>query len=183
MYKISLSRMYYFISKQMKLIQLCNSEPFYIYKVFQRNVHDNIVSESEYAESHTGNDSNPEDNRPQIEYQKISYKNKIINGTEIYLQIENGKVNQEKEENNSLFCGESTLTGESTSKSSVEWQSSTITKDSETEYPFSSSSRKSSSRWESYTFRKYDEEMLYFHRISAEKLAETGIADSSFSFF
>jgi hypothetical protein len=71
--------------------------------------------------------------------------------------------------------GASTLTSESTSKSSVEWQSSTVTKDSETEYPFSSSSRRSSARWESYTlFRKYDEDMVYFHRVGAQKLTETG---------
>jgi hypothetical protein len=133
------------------------------------------ISESEYADSQT---SNPEDNHPQIEHEKISDEKKIINATEIHRQIENAIVNQEDEENNNLFCGESTLTGESTSKSSVEWRSSTITKDSETENPFSSSSRKSSSRWESYAFRKYDEEMLYFHRISAEKLTETGIVDS-----
>ncbi|RCV24478.1 hypothetical protein SETIT_5G087900v2 [Setaria italica] len=70
--------------------------------------------------------------------------------------------------------GASTLTSESTSKSSVEWQSSTVTKDSETEYPFSSSSRRSSARWESYTlFRKYDEDMVYFHRVGAQKLTET----------
>lgn len=123
----------------------------------------------------TENGHNPDDNHPQVEHEKISDEMKII---------ENGIVSQEKEENNNLFCGESTLTGESTSKSSVEWRCSTITKDSE-EYPFSSSSRKSSSRWESYTlFRKYDEEMLYFHRISAEKLTETGILLSiSFFFF
>ncbi|KAH0449718.1 hypothetical protein IEQ34_020410 [Dendrobium chrysotoxum] len=66
------------------------------------------------------------------------------------------------------------LTGESTSKSSIEWRSSTIFRDSETEYPFSSSSRRSSSNWEFYTlFKKYDEEMFFFDRISAQKLAET----------
>jgi len=71
--------------------------------------------------------------------------------------------------------GASTLASESTSKSSVEWRSSTVTKDSETEYPFSSSSRRSSARWESYTlFRKYDEDMVYFHRVGAQKLTETG---------
>ncbi|WVZ72090.1 hypothetical protein U9M48_020603 [Paspalum notatum var. saurae] len=74
----------------------------------------------------------------------------------------------------SRFGASSTLASESTSKSSVEWQSSTVTKDSETEYPFSSSSRRSSARWESYTlFRKYDEDMVYFHRIGAQKLTET----------
>nr|CAB3472367.1 unnamed protein product [Digitaria exilis] len=78
--------------------------------------------------------------------------------------------------------GASTLTSESTSKSSVEWQSSTVTKDySETEYPFSSSSRRSSARWESYTlFRKYDEDMVYFHRVGAQKLTETGKLAQSF---
>lgn len=84
-----------------------------------------------------------------------------------------GGVQREREEESRL--GASTLTSESTSKSSVEWRSSTVTKDSETEYPFSSSSRRSSSRWESYAlFRKYDEDMVYFHRVGAQKLTETG---------
>nr|BAX24890.1 hypothetical protein [Oryza punctata] len=47
----------------------------------------------------------------------------------------------------------SMLTSESMSKSSVEWRSSTVTKDLETEYPFSSSSRRSSSQWELYAQR------------------------------
>ncbi|KAJ1282793.1 hypothetical protein BS78_03G079100 [Paspalum vaginatum] len=80
---------------------------------------------------------------------------------------------QDRNGDSSRF-GASTLASESTSKSSVEWQSSTVTKDSETEYPFSSSSRRSSARWESYTlFRKYDEDMVYFHRVGAQKLTET----------
>ncbi|CAD5194875.1 unnamed protein product [Musa acuminata subsp. malaccensis] len=66
------------------------------------------------------------------------------------------------------------LTSESTSKSSMEWRSSTNIRDSETECPFSSSSRRSSSNWEKYTwFRKYDEDMTFFDRISAQKLTET----------
>ncbi|KAJ8455980.1 hypothetical protein OPV22_034896 [Ensete ventricosum] len=66
------------------------------------------------------------------------------------------------------------LTSESTSKSSMEWRSSTNLRDSETECPFSSSSRRSSSNWETYTwFRKYDEDMTFFDRISAQKLTET----------
>lgn len=91
---------------------------------------------------------------------------------------ENENENDDKQEDkngDSSRYGASTLTSESTSKSSVEWQSSTVTKDSETEYPFSSSSRRSSARWESYTlFRKYDEDMVYFHRVGAQKLTETG---------
>ncbi|KAL6627511.1 hypothetical protein ACP70R_031237 [Stipagrostis hirtigluma subsp. patula] len=87
------------------------------------------------------------------------------------------KLPEEKEKDDrgdSSRFGASTLTSESTSKSSVEWRSSTVTKDSETEYPFSSSSRRSSARWESYTlFRKYDEDMVYFHRVGAQKLTET----------
>ncbi|RWV78426.1 hypothetical protein GW17_00060614 [Ensete ventricosum] len=72
-----------------------------------------------------------------------------------------------------LQLEEDTL-GASTSKSSMEWRSSTIFRDSETECPFSSSSRRSSSNWETYTlFRKYDEEMMFFDRISAQKLTET----------
>ncbi|WOK97737.1 hypothetical protein Cni_G06445 [Canna indica] len=70
--------------------------------------------------------------------------------------------------------GISNTTSESTSKSSMEWRSSIIFRDSETECPFSSSSRRSSSNWETYTlFRKYDEEMMFFDRISAQKLNET----------
>ncbi|XP_042395392.1 uncharacterized protein LOC121985803 isoform X3 [Zingiber officinale] len=66
------------------------------------------------------------------------------------------------------------LTSESTSKSSMEWRSSAIFSDSVTECPFSSSSRRSSSHWETYTlFRKYDEEMMFFDRICAQKLTET----------
>uniref|UniRef100_A0A804QH71 Uncharacterized protein n=1 Tax=Zea mays TaxID=4577 RepID=A0A804QH71_MAIZE len=88
------------------------------------------------------------------------------------LQDESGKDRNGGD--SSRFGASSTLTSESTSKSSVEWQSSTLTKDSETEYPFSSSSRRSSARWESYTlFRKYDEDMVYFHRVGAQKLTET----------
>ncbi|CAO2185478.1 unnamed protein product [Urochloa humidicola] len=81
---------------------------------------------------------------------------------------------QDDRNGDSSRFGASTLASESTSKSSVEWQSSTVTKDSEMENPFSSSSRRSSARWESYTlFRKYDEDMVYFHRVGAQKLTET----------
>lgn len=72
------------------------------------------------------------------------------------------------------------LTGESTSKSSIEWRSSTILRDSETEYPFSSSSWRSSSNWESYALsHKYDEEVMFFDRISARKLRQTGSSNIS----
>lgn len=67
------------------------------------------------------------------------------------------------------------LTSESTSKSSMEWRSSAIFSDSVTECPLSSSSRRSASHWENYTlFRKYDEETMFFDRICAQKLTETG---------
>ncbi|PKA54119.1 hypothetical protein AXF42_Ash018129 [Apostasia shenzhenica] len=83
------------------------------------------------------------------------------------------KIDQEVQLEREIHGG--SLTGDSTtSKSSVEWRSSAIFRDSETEYPFSSSSRRSSSNWESYAmFRKYDEEMMFFDRISAQKLTET----------
>lgn len=66
----------------------------------------------------------------------------------------------------------------STSKSSSEWRSSTINcRDSGTDDPFSSSSRRSCPNWESYTvFQKYDEEMMFLDRISAQKLHETGMS-------
>lgn len=70
--------------------------------------------------------------------------------------------------------GDSCTVG-STSKSSSEWRSSINYRDSGTEDPFSSSSRRSCPKWESYTvFQKYDEEMMFLDRISAQKLHETG---------
>ncbi|KAI4324647.1 hypothetical protein MLD38_030116 [Melastoma candidum] len=66
--------------------------------------------------------------------------------------------------------GESCTAG-STSKSSSEWRSSITCG---TDEPFSSSSRRSCPKWESYTvFQKYDEEMMFLDRISAQKLHET----------
>ncbi|XP_065864229.1 uncharacterized protein [Euphorbia lathyris] len=76
----------------------------------------------------------------------------------------------EEKEKEEIF-GDSCTVG-STSKSSSEWRSSI--KDSGTEDPFSSSSRRSCPKWESYTvFQKYDEEMMFLDRISAQKLHET----------
>lgn len=44
-----------------------------------------------------------------------------------------------------------------------------------TDDPFSSSSRRSCPKWESYAvYQKYDEEMMFLDRISAQKLHETG---------
>lgn len=75
---------------------------------------------------------------------------------------------QEKEDE---IFGDSCTAG-STSKSSSEWRSSV----NYTEDPLSSSSRRSCPKWESYTmFQKYDEEMMFLDRISAQKLHETGI--------
>ncbi|CAA2994828.1 DUF1666 domain-containing [Olea europaea subsp. europaea] len=82
------------------------------------------------------------------------------------------KLMQEKEEED--IFGD-TLTIGSTSKDSSEWRSSINYRDqSGTDDPFSSSSRRSCPKWESYTvFQKYDEEMLFLDRISAQKLHET----------
>ncbi|WOL02843.1 hypothetical protein Cni_G11562 [Canna indica] len=78
----------------------------------------------------------------------------------------------EQEDVNEALGG--SVTGES-SKSSAEWRNCTISRSSDTECPLSSSSRRSSSNWETYSlFRKYDEEMMFFDRISAQKLVETG---------
>ncbi|KAG6496441.1 uncharacterized protein LOC121990392 [Zingiber officinale] len=67
--------------------------------------------------------------------------------------------------------------GPNSSKSSmeVEWRNSTVSRDSDLECLFSSSSsRRSSSNWETDSiFRKYDQEMMFFDRISEQKLAET----------
>ncbi|XP_021734936.1 uncharacterized protein LOC110740236 isoform X2 [Chenopodium quinoa] len=78
-------------------------------------------------------------------------------------------VDMEKEKER-MF--EDTYTIGSTSKSSSEWRSSI--RDSCTDDPFSSSSRRSCPKWESYAvYQKYDEEMMFLDRISAQKLHET----------
>lgn len=106
-----------------------------------------------------------------------------LNGDENFLvfapsKLESKKLiqSQGKDNNNDEdIFGDSCTVG-STSKSSSEWRSSNINyRDSGTDDPFSSSSRRSCPKWESYTvFQKYDEEMLFLDRISAQKLHETG---------
>lgn len=86
-------------------------------------------------------------------------------------QLETKKLIRVQENKEHEIFGDSTVG--STSKSSSEWRSSINC--SATEDPFSSSSRRSCPKWESYTvFQKYDEEMMYLDRISAQKLHETG---------
>lgn len=86
-------------------------------------------------------------------------------------QVETKKF-KGNERDNEHFCDSCTVG--STSKSSSEWRSSINFRDSGTDDPFSSSSRRSCLKWESYTlFQKYDEEMLFLDRISAQKLHET----------
>ncbi|KAK3021563.1 hypothetical protein RJ639_046088 [Escallonia herrerae] len=87
-------------------------------------------------------------------------------------KTETKKLQVQEKDNEQVF-GDSCTVG-STSKSSSEWRSSINYRDSGTEDPFSSSSRRSCPKWESYTvFQKYDEEMLFLDRISAQKLSET----------
>lgn len=100
------------------------------------------------------------------------------------------KVHEPKKEQERNNIIEETIFGDSctnatTSKSSSEWRSSIFCRDSVsgTDDPFSSSSRRSCPKWESYTiFQKYDEEMLFFDRISAQKLQETGKKNCSDKF-
>ncbi|PON94504.1 Ribosomal protein [Trema orientale] len=85
------------------------------------------------------------------------------------LQVKEKDIIHDHEE----VYGDSCTVG-STSKSSSEWRSSINYRDSGTDDPFSSSSRRSCPKWESYTvFQKYDEEMMFLDRISAQKLHET----------
>lgn len=85
----------------------------------------------------------------------------------------NKKLIFEEKDDEEIY-GDSCTVG-STSKSSSDWRSSIICRDSGTDDPFSSSSRGSCPKWESYTvFQKYDEEMSFLERISAQKLHETG---------
>ncbi|CAH1424711.1 unnamed protein product [Lactuca virosa] len=81
------------------------------------------------------------------------------------------KLELEEKDQEEIF-GDTNTIG-STSKSSSEWRSSINCRDPGYD-PFSSSSRRSCPKWESYTvFQKYDEEMLFLDRISAQKLQET----------
>lgn len=106
--------------------------------------------------------------------------NMFVNASSSKLESKKLVQEQEKDQEHEIF-GDSCTNG-STSKSSTEWRSSI--KDSTTEDPFSSSSRRSCPKWESYTiFQKYDEEMLFFDRISAQKLHETGKSTSFYHFF
>ncbi|CAN6714316.1 unnamed protein product [Malus baccata var. baccata] len=86
-------------------------------------------------------------------------------------QLKNKKFQVQDNKEDEIF--EDSTVG-STSKSSSDWRSSINCRDSATEDPFSSSSRRSCPKWESYTvFQKYDEEMMFLDRISAQKLHET----------
>ncbi|XP_071703198.1 uncharacterized protein [Rutidosis leptorrhynchoides] len=83
----------------------------------------------------------------------------------------NSKYELDEKDKEEIF-GDTNTVG-STSKSSSEWRSSINCRDPSYD-PFSSSSRRSCPKWESYTvFQKYDEEMLFLDRISAQKLQET----------
>ncbi|CAO2818099.1 unnamed protein product [Amaranthus hypochondriacus] len=80
------------------------------------------------------------------------------------------KMEELQKEKEVIF--EDTYTIGSTSKSSSDWRSSI--RDSGTDDPFSSSSRRSCPKWESYAvYQKYDEEIMFLDRISAQKLHET----------
>ncbi|WVZ15729.1 hypothetical protein V8G54_013295 [Vigna mungo] len=86
-------------------------------------------------------------------------------------QLEAKKLIVQEKDDEEIY-GDSCTVG-STSKSSSEWRSSINCRDSGTDDPFSSSSRRSCPKWESYTvFQKYDEEMSFQDRISAQKLQE-----------
>ncbi|RDX82467.1 hypothetical protein CR513_36744, partial [Mucuna pruriens] len=88
-------------------------------------------------------------------------------------QLESTKKLIVEEKDDEEIYGDSCTVG-STSKSSSEWRSSINCRDSGTDDPFSSSSRRSCPKWESYAvFQKYDEEMSFLDRISAQKLHET----------
>ncbi|XWS37652.1 hypothetical protein CRYUN_Cryun19dG0063400 [Craigia yunnanensis] len=87
-------------------------------------------------------------------------------------KLESKKLLVQDKDDEEIY-GDSCTIG-STSKSSSEWRSSINCRDSGTDDPFSSSSRRSCPKWESYTvFQKYDEEMIFLDRISAQKLQET----------
>ncbi|KZV16021.1 hypothetical protein F511_14387 [Dorcoceras hygrometricum] len=116
--------------------------------------------------------------RDEIEYGKKNRQTKELNFSqgENFLVFQPSKAEGKKlmQENDEGEIFGDTFTVGSTSKDSSEWRSSINCRDSCTDDPFSSSSRRSCPKWESYTlFQKYDEEMLFLDRISAQKLQET----------
>lgn len=111
-----------------------------------------------------------DDKRRHENGKKLEEGGKKVSENEKYLVFAPTQLVQKEEE----IFGDSCTVG-STSKSSSEWRSSINCRDSGTEDPFSSSSRRSCPKWESYTvFQKYDEEMMFLDRITAQKLHETG---------
>ncbi|KAG0454813.1 hypothetical protein HPP92_024105 [Vanilla planifolia] len=126
---------------------------------------EDLPLDSQSIVAHVSHHLSFEDNKHEPEDAKLATAENAHSDTN---KLKLNEVRQEKESYGGSF------TGESTSKSSIEWRTSTILRDSETEYPFSSSSRRSSANWESYAmFKKYDEEMMLYYRISQQKLTET----------
>ncbi|XP_031489561.1 uncharacterized protein LOC116257085 [Nymphaea colorata] len=84
-----------------------------------------------------------------------------------FMAMEDGASGEERKDG---FMAMVQFTAETTSKSSWEWRSSTNYRDSEMEDLYSSSS---SSSADSLFIKKYDEEMMFYDKISAQKLQET----------
>jgi len=104
-----------------------------------------------------------------VQEEKITRDESVfVNGP---TQMERNKKLIIEEKDDEEIYEDSTTIG-STSKDSSDWRSSIICRDSGTD---DSSSRRSCPKWESYAvFQKYDEEMSFLERISAQKLHETG---------
>ncbi|XP_039010943.1 uncharacterized protein LOC120139914 isoform X2 [Hibiscus syriacus] len=137
---------------------------------------DSLVKDEEIPAKTVEGDHQVNDNEDEMTGNK-----EIKPGVETDFSRSNDKyfdIGPTKSKSNKLLVHEEiygdSCTTASTSKSSSEWRSSITCRDSTTDDPFSSSSRRSCPKWESYTvFQKYDEEMTYLHRLSAQKLQET----------
>ncbi|KAL5079603.1 hypothetical protein RYX36_008024 [Vicia faba] len=168
---------------------------------FQEEDADSVPDSVPYSVQDSVHDSVPTENRTTSHITVNLYKSDdLVESNKNYDEehvIKNKKVDESNVERDERFCvigathlernkklifeekddeeiyGDSCTVG-STSKSSSDWRSSIICRDSGTDDPFSSSSRGSCPKWESYTvFQKYDEEMSFLERISAQKLHET----------
>ncbi|GMQ11279.1 hypothetical protein CsSME_00053970 [Camellia sinensis var. sinensis] len=144
------------------------------------NCHEPVYEESQEAFHSPASESEEHDGEEEIEEEILARDTDSANFThdENFLifappKLETKKLQVQGKDIDEEIFGDSCTVG-STSKSSSEWRSSINYRDSGTEDPFSSSSRRSCPKWESYTvFQKYDEEMLFLDRISAQKLHET----------
>ncbi|KAF3784386.1 hypothetical protein EJ110_NYTH30327 [Nymphaea thermarum] len=127
-----------------------------------------VARKPEELEEKNDGDNGEENGRPRK--QELDVRDGGVSGEERkdgFMAMEDGASGEERKDG---FMAMVQFTAETTSKISWEWRSSTNYRDSEMEDLYSSSS---SSSADSLFIKKYDEEMMFYDKISAQKLQET----------